>query len=316
MSKFKTWRDFMKGFTFEKAFAEGFYFLSWVGRRCKLLWGLFFAMWGLMLGSTILSNTVTQTLVNNQISQNYSNLDLGVVGSSDPAILESVLAVVTNPWFYIPLLIVTILTTIIEILLRRAAILSHRFSGEDIEPSFFKVPWKVILNYFWLMLLFGLLQTAGFLLFIIPGMIWTVTYALAPFMLLDKQKGTIHAFRMTHRLINGVRWSYFASLLLIGVIVIVFILALTIPVNFLFPESTTTQLWFSFQNIWSTFLTTFVTFYLIFFNASIYRQLIESIKYNPSIDPIFVQDYFVTQETSQVQPPDNLEEPAIDDHQE
>lgn len=306
----------MKGFTFEKAFAEGFYFLSRVGRRCKLLWGLFFAMWGLMLGSTILSNTVTQTLVNNQISQNYSNLDLGVVGSSDPAILESVLAVVTNPWFYIPLLIVTILTTIIEILLRRAAILSHRFSGEDIEPSFFKVPWKVILNYFWLMLLFGLLQTAGFLLFIIPGMIWTVTYALAPFMLLDKQKGTIHAFRMTHRLINGVRWSYFASLLLIGVIVIVFILALTIPVNFLFPESTTTQLWFSFQNIWSTFLTTFVTFYLIFFNASIYRQLIESIKYNPSIDPIFVQDYFVPKDSSQVQPPDNVEEPAIDDYQE
>ncbi len=306
----------MKGFTFEKAFAEGFYFLSRVGRRCKLLWGLFFAMWGLMLGSTILSNTVTQTLVNNQISQNYSNLDLGVVGSSDPAVLESVLAVVTNPWFYIPLLIVAIFTTIIEILLRRAAILSHRFSGEDIEPSFFKVPWKVILNYFWLMLLFGLLQTAGILLFIIPGIIWSVTYAFAPFMLLDKQKGTIHAFRMGHRLINGVRWSYFASLLLIGVIVIVFILALTIPVNFLFPESTTTQLWFSFQNIWSTFLTTFVTFYLIFFNASIYRQLIESIKYNPSIDPIFVQDYFVTQETSQVQPPDNLEEPAIDDHQE
>lgn len=306
----------MKGFTFEKAFAEGFYFLSRVGRRCKLLWGLFFAMWGLMLGSTILNNTVTQTLVNNQISQNYSNLDLGVVGSSDPAVLESVLAVVTNPWFYIPLLIVTILTTIIEILLRRAAILSHRFSGEDIEPSFFKVPWKVILNYFWLIFLFGLLQTAGFLLFIIPGMIWTVTYALAPFMLLDKQKGTIHAFRMTHRLINGVRWSYFASLLLIGVIVIVFILALTIPVNFLFPESTTTQLWFSFQNIWSTFLTTFVTFFLIFFNASIYRQLIESIKYNPSIDPIFVQDYFVTQDSSQVQPPDNVEEPAIDDHQE
>ncbi|HXK51884.1 MAG TPA: hypothetical protein PLE09_05040 [Caldisericia bacterium] len=306
----------MKGFTFEKAFAEGFYFLSRVGRRCKLLWGLFFAMWGLMLGSTILSNTVTQTLVNNQISQNYSNLDLGIVGAADPAVLESVLGVVTSPWFYVPLLIVAIFTTIIEILLRRAAILSHRFSGEDIEPSFFKVPWKVILNYFWLMLLFGLLQTAGILLFIIPGIIWSVTYAFAPFMLLDKQKGTIHAFRMGHRLINGVRWSYFASLLLIGVIVIVFILALTIPVNFLFPESTTTQLWFSFQNIWSTFLTTFVTFYLIFFNASIYRQLIESIKYNPSIDPIFVQDYFVTQETSQVQPPDNLEEPAIDDHQE
>ncbi|HPJ12430.1 MAG TPA: hypothetical protein PLV00_03415 [Caldisericia bacterium] len=306
----------MKGFTFEKAFAEGFYFLSRVGRRCKLLWGLFFAMWGLMLGSTILSNTVTQTLVNNQISQNYSNLDLGIVGAADPAVLESVLGVVTSPWFYVPLLIVAIFTTIIEILLRRAAILSHRFSGEDIEPSFFKVPWKVILNYFWLMLLFGLLQTAGILLFIIPGIIWSVTYAFAPFMLLDKQKGTIHAFRMGHRLINGVRWSYFASLLLIGVIVIVFILALTIPVNFLFPESTTTQLWFSFQNIWSTFLTTFVTFYLIFFNASIYRQLIESIKYNPSIDPIFVQDYFVTQDSSQVQPPDNVEEPAIDDHQE
>ncbi len=306
----------MKGFTFEKAFAEGFYFLSRVGRRCKLLWGLFFAMWGLFLTSTILNNTVTKTLLQNYVSQNYSNLDLGIVGAADPAVLESVLGVVTSPWFYVPLLIVAIFTTIIEILLRRAAILSHRFSGEDIEPSFFKVPWKVILNYFWLMLLFGLLQTAGILLFIIPGIIWSVTYAFAPFMLLDKQKGTIHAFRMGHRLIDGVRWRFFFSVLLIGVIGGIFVSVLTTPFTILFPESITTQSWFSFQNIWSTFLTTFVTFYSIFFAASIYRQLIESIKYNPAIDPIFVQDYFVPKDSSQVQPPDNVEEPAIDDYQE
>ncbi len=319
MSKFKTWRDFMKGFTFEKAFAEGFYFLSRVGRRCKLLWGLFFAMWGLLLTNAILDNTITRSLVSTFIDENYSNLDLGIVGPvglKDPIFWEAVLDVMASPWFFLPFLGVIILITIVEILLRRAAILSHRFSGEDIEPSFFKVPWKVIANYFWLIFLFGLLQFAGFLLFIIPGIIWSITYTFAPYMLLDKQKGTMHAFRMSHRLIDGVRWRYFLCVLLIGVIGGVFISVLTIPVTHLFPEASSSQPWFSFFNIWSAFLSTFVTFYTIFFAASIYRQLIESIKLNPAIDPVFVQNYFVLRDSSQEQNVDNEEEPPIDDHQE
>jgi len=309
----------MKGFTFEKAFAEGFYFLSRVGRRCKLLWGLFFAMWGLLLTNAILDNTITRSLVSTFIDENYSNLDLGIVGPvglKDPIFWEAVLDVMASPWFFLPFLGVIILITIVEILLRRAAILSHRFSGEDIEPSFFKVPWKVIANYFWLIFLFGLLQFAGFLLFIIPGIIWSITYTFAPYMLLDKQKGTMHAFRMSHRLIDGVRWRYFLCVLLIGVIGGVFISVLTIPVTHLFPEASSSQPWFSFFNIWSAFLSTFVTFYTIFFAASIYRQLIESIKLNPAIDPVFVQNYFVLRDSSQEQNVDNEEEPPIDDHQE
>jgi hypothetical protein len=305
----------MKGFSFEKALVDGFYFCSRVGRRCKLLWGLFLAMWGLLLTGTILNNTVTRSLTSTLTGNNYSNLDLGIVVPADPFVWESVIDVITNPWFFLPFLGVIIGTTIVEILLRRAAILSHRFSGEDIEPSFFKVSWKVILNYFWLVFLFGLLQFSGFLLFIIPGIIWSITYAFAPYMLLDKQKGTMHAFCMSHRLIDGVRWQYFSLLLLISVFSVIFILVLTLPVTLLFPEPVSSQSWFSFLNIWSTFLSTFVSFYTIFFTASLYHQLIESIKFNPGIDPVFVKDYFMLGESSE-QNLVNEEEPPIGDHQE
>ncbi|MDD4028871.1 MAG: YciC family protein [Caldisericia bacterium] len=269
----------MKGFSLEKAVRDGFYFCSAVGRRSKPLWMLFFVMWGLSLSQTILSEIVQNNLLQK----------IGMVTGSESLYLQKVLEMLFSPTFILFFLGIALLRVIVQMILQKTAILSHRFSGEEIQPVFFKISWKVILNYFWLMFLFNLLVFGGLLLFIIPGIVWTYTYAFAPYMLLDKEKGTQYSFRMSRRLIDGLRWKYFLSVLLVSIVAGLLIAATIVP----FESLLHSESMFSFVNVWSSLLSSFLVFYFVFFQASIYRQLVESIKFNPSIDREFAENYFV-----------------------
>lgn len=91
-------------------------------------------------------------------------------------------------------------------------------------------------RYFWRFvggsLLYGLIVLLGYLLLIIPGIIWQYKYGLFSYLIIDKDMGPMQALKESGRLMYGYKWKLFlmqlfmiaviiAGLLLLGVGVLV-----------------------------------------------------------------------------------------------
>jgi uncharacterized membrane protein len=95
--------------------------------------------------------------------------------------------------------------------------------------------YKFVLGY----LLYTLIVLAGFLLLIIPGIIWSIKYLYIVYLIVDKGSGPLEAMRQSARITDGVKWELFAFMLVLMVInmagALFFIIGLfvTIPVTML-----------------------------------------------------------------------------------
>ena len=86
-------------------------------------------------------------------------------------------------------------------------------------------------------ILYSLLVAAGFVLLIVPGVIWMVKYQYVIYLIADKDTEIGDAFKRSAEITNGVKWELFAFLILLSLInlagVICFFVGLlvTIPVT-------------------------------------------------------------------------------------
>jgi uncharacterized membrane protein len=93
--------------------------------------------------------------------------------------------------------------------------------------------YKFVLGY----LLYSLIVIAGFLLLIIPGIIWSIKYLYIVYLIVDKDSGPLEAMKQSARITGGVKWELFAFMLLLMVVnmagALFFIIGLfvTIPVT-------------------------------------------------------------------------------------
>jgi uncharacterized membrane protein len=91
--------------------------------------------------------------------------------------------------------------------------------------------------YFVTTLLLGLLVAAGFVLLIVPGVLWGLRYGLAPFLVADKRLEPMAAFHESKRLTEGVRGELLGF---VAVMILVNLLgALALGVGLLFSVPTT-----------------------------------------------------------------------------
>ena len=79
-----------------------------------------------------------------------------------------------------------------------------------------KPPFGTLFDYhgcFWryvgTMILQGLIVMGGLLLFIIPGIIWSIKFSLATYFVVDHRLGPIQALRASSRTTMGVKWNLF-----------------------------------------------------------------------------------------------------------
>ncbi len=94
--------------------------------------------------------------------------------------------------------------------------------------------------YFWNYLLgnilYSLIVVVGFILFIIPGIIWSVQYHFIPYLIADKGVGPMQAMRMSSQMTKDLKfkiWLFFLTMGLVaigGLIVFVVGLLIAIPV--------------------------------------------------------------------------------------
>jgi len=88
-----------------------------------------------------------------------------------------------------------------------------------IRESFVK-GWHKIISYFWISLLAGLIVLVGFLLFIVPGIIFAIWFSLATYVLVAEGLTGMKALSRSKQLVSGYWWPVFGRFLLIGIIAV------------------------------------------------------------------------------------------------
>ncbi len=100
----------------------------------------------------------------------------------------------------------------------------------------FKVTAGQFFRYYLGSLLYGFIVLGGFLLFIIPGIIWLVKYKYTLFLIVDKGMGPIDALRTSSVMTKDIKWRLFlldfgfALVALAGILALVLGLLITVPV--------------------------------------------------------------------------------------
>lgn len=98
---------------------------------------------------------------------------------------------------------------------------------------------QLLLNFILTSILYGLIVVAGFILLIVPGVIWAIKYQYSLYLVVDKKMTPMQAIKESGRITSGVKWGLLGFSIIILLINFVGILALglgllvTTPVTFL-----------------------------------------------------------------------------------
>jgi uncharacterized membrane protein len=95
----------------------------------------------------------------------------------------------------------------------------------------------LIIPYFIASIIYSAIVVAGFILLIIPGIIWSIKFRFYPYFMIDRKMGPIDALKASSKLTRGNKWNLFLLGVLLGLINIVGVLLLlvglfaTIPIS-------------------------------------------------------------------------------------
>jgi hypothetical protein len=77
--------------------------------------------------------------------------------------------------------------------------------------------WRNMWSLLWLYLMVGYIIQGGFLLFILPGLVWTVSFFAAQFIIFEEKERGMNAMLKSRAYVKGHWWAVFGRLLLIMV---------------------------------------------------------------------------------------------------
>jgi uncharacterized membrane protein len=99
--------------------------------------------------------------------------------------------------------------------------------------------WRSFFKYLIGGLVYALIVTGGFILLIVPGIIWAVKFQFWPYLLIDKNLGPIEAIKASGKITQGVKWNLFLFgwllffVNLLGILALLLGLLVTVPVTML-----------------------------------------------------------------------------------
>lgn len=78
--------------------------------------------------------------------------------------------------------------------------------------------YRLFFKYLFGSILYNLIVSVGMILFIIPGIIWSIQFQFFPYFIVEKRAGPIEALKRSSRLTKGIKWNLFRfNLLLMGI---------------------------------------------------------------------------------------------------
>lgn len=98
---------------------------------------------------------------------------------------------------------------------------------------------KISGRYFLAQLVVGLIVFAGLLLFIVPGIYWSLKYTFVPYLVIGKKAGVREALRLSGQMTEGIKWKLLAFLMITmlfnlgGLMLFVVGVLITAPITYL-----------------------------------------------------------------------------------
>lgn len=93
------------------------------------------------------------------------------------------------------------------------------------------------LNYFLLQVITSILVFAGFLILIIPGIIWSLQFSMAPYLVIEKDMNPIEALKESSRMTKGRKWRLFVLGLTLALINLAGLLVFIVGIFSTLPTS-------------------------------------------------------------------------------
>lgn len=140
-------------------------------------------------------------------------------------------SVAANYFFLLPLLV----SPILQMGMQRISIKLADARKPDFKDLFTPLTWQLFINYILGTFLYGLIVAAGFLLLVVPGIIWAIKFQFVGYLIVDKGMKAMEALRKSAQMTQGVKWDlFFFGLLLFlinlaGTLVFMIGLFATIP---------------------------------------------------------------------------------------
>lgn len=129
--------------------------------------------------------------------------------------------------FFIPLILLIFIIVQIWASIALLYAIKEREEKIGIREAFAK-GWHRIISYFWISLLVGIITLVGFLLFIIPGIIFAIWFGLAAYVLVAEGLTGMKALSRSKQLVSGYWWPVFGRILVVFLIVIVLNLIISV----------------------------------------------------------------------------------------
>lgn len=136
-----------------------------------------------------------------------------------------------NYFVVLPLLV----SPILQMGLQRIAIKLVDAQKPNFKDLFTPLTWQLFINYILGTFLYSLIVIAGFLLLVVPGIIWAIKFQFVGYLIVDKGMKAMEALRQSAQMTKGVKWDlFFFNLLLLlinlaGALVFLIGLFATIP---------------------------------------------------------------------------------------
>jgi len=99
--------------------------------------------------------------------------------------------------------------------------------------AFFDI--KTLYRFFLISFLYSLMVIVGTILFVVPGIYFSVKYAFAPYIFVDKGGGVFDAFSKSAEITRGVKWKLFVFEILIALVMLAGVLALGVGLVLSYP---------------------------------------------------------------------------------
>jgi len=84
---------------------------------------------------------------------------------------------------------------------------------DDLLSSF-----NILLPFVAASILYGLIVFAGFILLVVPGIVWGVRFSLYPYFIVDRNMGPVQALKASAQATTGEKWHLFLFGILLGLI--------------------------------------------------------------------------------------------------
>lgn len=203
----------------EQQYSQNSAFLASPTDLLKEAWGFFKARFSIFAGITLIPIAVMIVLI---IAMFFL---LGVAGfldglfgsrvgvSPDLSLFPNILVIVTLALLFLAIMI-------LQIWSQSALLFAIKDGAENIGvKESYRRGWHKIGSIFWIGLLSGIIVMGGYLLFVIPGIIFAVWFSLAVYIVIAEGSGGMNAILKSKEYVKGYWWEVLWRFIFIGLVV-------------------------------------------------------------------------------------------------